>query len=63
MGEGGETMKKNLKRWAICAKGTTAVEYSLLIAGITLAILLTTFTFGSEIANFFDTFFDEWQNR
>ncbi len=56
-------MKKNLKTWAICAKGTTAVEYSLLIAGITLAILLTTFTFGAEIANFFDTFFDEWQNR
>lgn len=56
-------MKKIFKTWVAGIGGTTAVEYSLLIAGITLAILLTTFTFGAEIANFFDTFFDEWQNQ
>lgn len=56
-------MKNNLEAWISGTEGTTGVEYSLLAAGISLAIALSTYTFGAEIAAFFDTFFDEWGNR
>ena len=56
-------MKKLFKAWTVKTDGATVVEYSMLAAGISLAIALTTFTFGAEIAAFFETFFDEWGNR
>lgn len=56
-------MKQNIKGWIVKNCGTTGVEYSLLAAGISLTIALTTFAFGAEIANFFDSFFEEWGDR
>lgn len=61
--EGGDGMKQNIKGWIVKNCGTTGVEYSLLAAGISLTIALTTFAFGAEIANFFDSFFEEWGDR
>jgi Flp pilus assembly pilin Flp len=57
------TIKTLLRTWLARIDGATGVEYSLMAAGISLAIALTTFTFGAEIAAFFDTFFDEMPNQ
>ena len=38
-----------LKRFRECKKGATAVEYGLLAAGISLAIVVAVFAFGDDL--------------
>jgi pilus assembly protein Flp/PilA len=49
-------MKRIVKRWFAETKGATAVEYGLMAAGISIAILLAVFTFGGNMAGMFDEF-------
>jgi len=49
-------MKKIIKKWCVETDGATAVEYGLMVAGVTIAILLAVFTFGGDIANMFEQF-------
>jgi pilus assembly protein Flp/PilA len=51
-------MKHIIKRWLAETQAATAVEYGLMAAGISIAILLAVFTFGGDMAGMFDTFSD-----
>lgn len=44
-----------LKHWKKDDGGATAIEYSLIAAGISLAIAVFIFAFGEELYSFFDT--------
>ena len=54
-------MKKLFKKWGANTQGATAIEYSLIAAGISLALALTVYTFGGELSTFFSTFFDAFE--
>jgi len=43
-----------VKRWRTDQSGATAIEYSLIVAGIALAISVFIFAFGEELYAFFD---------
>ncbi len=44
-----------VKHWLRGVDGATAIEYSLIAAGISLAIAVFIFAFGEELYSFFDT--------
>ncbi len=41
-------------RWAADSKGATAIEYSLIAAGISLAVAGFIFAFGDELSDVFE---------
>lgn len=43
--------------------GATAIEYGLILAGISIAILATVFAIGTELDNVFDMIGSRMQNR
>lgn len=43
-----------MKRWMRDESGATAIEYSLIAAGIALGISVFIFAFGEELYSFFD---------
>lgn len=48
-------MKKNLfKQWCEDDRGTTAVEYGLIVSGIVFAIIAAVFLFGDSMVTAFD---------
>ena len=57
------------KLLAICGRmacdesGATAIEYGLIIAGISIAILATVFAIGTELDNMFDMIGSRMQSR
>lgn len=48
-------MRILLRRWFQEEAGATAIEYSLIAAGISLAISVFIFAFGEELYGFFGT--------
>ncbi len=46
-------MAKTIKNWLRDEGGATAIEYSLIAAGISLAIAAFIFAFGEELYGFF----------
>ncbi len=47
-------MKRLIARWCARNDGATAIEYSLIAAGVALAVSLFIFAFGEELYAFFD---------
>jgi Flp pilus assembly pilin Flp len=46
------------QRFINCRKGASAVEYSLLAAGIALAVLIGAFALGADLGAFFNSIID-----
>lgn len=46
---------RTVRRFAGDMSGATAIEYGLLLAGISLFILVTVFVIGDSLQNFFET--------
>ncbi len=44
-------MKRQILAWLISAKGATAIEYSLIAAGIAVTIMIAVFSFGSGMGD------------
>ena len=51
--KGDETMKKLFARYLANKDGATAIEYGLIAAGISLAIVAVVFTFGDQLETTF----------
>ncbi len=49
----GERLLHKLGRWCRCKDAATAIEYALIAAGISLAIMVFVFTFGQELGDVF----------
>ena len=47
-------MKNTFLRWLSGTQGATAIEYALIAAGISLALVAALFTLGDEIGVLFD---------
>jgi len=47
-------MAKSIKEWLDQKDGATAIEYSLIVAGIALAVSVFIFAFGEELFAFFE---------
>ncbi|MEM6780528.1 MAG: hypothetical protein AAF569_01545 [Pseudomonadota bacterium] len=47
-------IKNKILQWAHSIRGATAIEYSLLIAGIAMVLTVVTFLLGDEIGALFD---------
>lgn len=47
-------MGQIFKNWSAGQDGATAIEYSLIAAGVALAVSLFIFAFGEELYAFFD---------
>ncbi len=50
-----------LQRFLTCMRGATAIEYVLIVAGISLAIVVVVFAFGEDLANLFKTVEEAFQ--
>lgn len=44
-----------------CQKGTTAIEYALIAAGISVAIMAVVYAFGDDVADLYDGLADAIQ--
>lgn len=47
-----------LKGWVFDARGATALEYGLIVAGIAMAMLLAVFLTGTSLSSLFSTIAD-----
>jgi pilus assembly protein Flp/PilA len=47
-----------LKGWALDARGATALEYGLIVAGVAMAMLLAVFLTGTSLSSLFSTIAD-----
>ncbi len=47
-----------LKGWVFGVRGATALEYGLIVGGIAMAIIVTTFLTGGSLSSLFSTIAD-----
>lgn len=48
-------MKKRLLLWLVNSRGTTAIEYSLIVGGIAAAIMTAVFAIGSDMSGLYNS--------
>ena len=48
-----EALSRHLRRVALDESGATAVEYGLIVAGISLAVIAVVFAFGNDIQAYY----------
>ncbi|MBI1216352.1 MAG: Flp family type IVb pilin [Alphaproteobacteria bacterium] len=53
---------RRLASYAACRKGSTAIEYGLIAAGIALAVSVGVFFFGATLRDYFNYFADYLSN-
>lgn len=46
-------LRETIRGWLCCCRGATAIEYALIAAGVSLALLAFIFVFGQDLNQFF----------